>query len=126
MPLEYKLERGGTLVNAHATGVLTLDCFMSMQKRMKADINLKETHDTLLDARDVSQIQLTEQDLTIIAQGLTSDQIKLGANRLAIVTTEGQGFTLGERYKTVEKGVEENVLVFFSINIAKTWLGIKL
>ena len=59
MPIEYKLEKDRTLVVARATGVLTLDCFVSMQEKMKADADLRNPHDTFLDVRPVSEIQMT-------------------------------------------------------------------
>lgn len=124
MPIEYKLEKNGAIVTAHASGVITLDCFMSMQQEMRADDNLKTKHNTLLDVRDVSQIEMTEDDLSTIAKGLTSDPKKLGANKLAIVANKNQAFQLGKKYQTVEKGVEETVIVFNSISTARKWVGL--
>jgi hypothetical protein len=124
MPIEYKLENNGTLVMARATGVLSLDDFMSMQEKMKADVNLRDSHDTLLDARSVSQIQISEHNLTVIAQGLASGPRSLGARKLAIVASEEQAFVLGEKYRTVEKGVNESVIVFFHLDVARKWLGL--
>ena len=109
---------------ARATGVLSLDCFMSMQKKMKADVNLRGPHDTFLDVRPVSEIQISEQDLTVIAQGPTSGPKKLGASRLAIVAGKVQAFMLGNKYKTVEKGVKEKVILFVNADVARTWLGL--
>ena len=124
MPIEYTLERGGTLVMAVATGALNLDSFVSLRERLLNDSGLKTPHDTLLDVRAVSRIDISEDDLKLIAQGLTSGPKDLGAARLAIIAHQENAFTLGNIYKTIEKGVEENVIVFFNPEVAKTWLGI--
>ena len=111
-------------MSAHATGTLSLEDFMSMQKKMILDVDLKNPHDTLLDARDVSDIQMTEKDLSTIAQSMTSGPKKLGARKLAIVASEELAFLLGKKYGIVEKGVMETVIVFVNIDVARTWLGI--
>lgn len=124
MPIEYTLERGGALAMAEATGVLNLDSFMSMRERLLNNPGLKTPHDTLLDVRAVDQIDISEDDLNVIARSLTSGPKDLGAARLAIVAHQESAFTLGNIYKTIEKGVEENVIVFFNPEVAKIWLGI--
>ena len=124
MPITYNLEREGTIVSAHATGTLSLEDFMSMRKEMMSDMDLKDPHDTLLDARDVSDIQMTEKDLSTIAQSLTSGPRKLSARKLAIVASEELAFLLGKKYGIVEKGVMETVIVFVNIDVARTWLGL--
>lgn len=125
LPLSYKLIKDGTVVVAHASRELSLDCFLSMQKEMRSDADLKYPHDTYLDVRAVTHIKLTENDIDAIARGLTSDPKTLGANRLAIVAEKEQAFELGRKYQTVEKGVDETVIMFFSPEIAKKWLGIQ-
>jgi hypothetical protein len=125
MPIEYHLEKNGALVVATATGVINLKSFMDMAEAMRADENLRDPHDTLLDARKVSRIELTEEELSEIAKGLTAGPRKLGANRLAIVAKEEQAFQLGRKYKTIEKDVQENVVVFYNLDVAQTWLGRK-
>ena len=124
MPLEYSLEKKGTIVMARAIGVLTLDCFRSMMKEMTVDPNLQDQHNTLLDARSVSKIELTEDDLNTIAQELTSGPRTLGAEKLGIVARHEQAFDLGKKYQTVDKDVEETVIVFFNIDIARMWIGL--
>ena len=124
MSLKYKLEREGTLVLAKATGALSVEDFMSMQEKMFSDVDLKVPHDTLLDVRDVSDIQISEDDLYIIAQGLTSGPKQLGARKLAIVASEELAFLLGKKYGLVDKGVSETVIVFVNIDVARTWLGL--
>ena len=124
MPIEYTLEKDGTIVVAKASGVLTLDSFIALQKALSADGELQSPHNTLLDVRFVTEIQLTEDDLTTIAQSLTAGRKELGAEKLAIVARDEQAFVLGEKYGTVEKGVEENVIVFVHIEVARSWLGI--
>ena len=124
MPIDYSLEREGTLVIAKANGALTLDCFIALQKELNADDGLKTPHNTLLDVRLISKIQLTEQDLTTIANNLTEGQKTLGANKLAIVARERFAFELGNLYGTIEKEVNENVIVFSSLAVANVWLGI--
>ena len=124
MPIEYKLERDGAIVLAHATGVITLDCFMSMQKEMNADNELQTPHDTLLDVTSVTDIQVSVEDLTTIAESLTAGPKTLGANKLAIVARQEQAFVLGNIYGTTDKGVEETVIMFFHAEVARHWLGI--
>ncbi len=124
MPIIYHLEKEGTIVSAQATGILSLEDFMSMQKEMISDMDLRDPHDTLLDVRDVSDIQMTEKDLSTIAQSLTSGPKKLGARKLAIVASEELAFLLGKKYGIVEKGVVETVIVFVNIDVARTWLGL--
>jgi hypothetical protein len=123
VPIDFKLEREGTFVSAHATGTLSLEDFVSMQKEMRSNKDLKDPHDTLLDVREVSDIQISEKDLKTISQGLTSGSKKLGARKLAIVAHEDLAFLLGSKYGIVEKGVSETVIVFVSIDVARTWLG---
>jgi hypothetical protein len=91
---------------------------------MCGDSGLQATHSTLLDLRFVTDIQLTESDLSTIAQALTSGQKKLGAHKLAIVARHEQSFALGSKYGTLDKGVKENVIVFVHMEIARRWLGI--
>jgi hypothetical protein len=124
VPIEYTLEKDGGAVIAQATGVINLESFMNLRKALIADENLRDPHNTLLDARNVSHIEITEEDLVEIAKGLTSGPKKLGANRLAIVARKEQAFDLGKKYRAVEKGVEENVVVFYNISVARTWLGL--
>ncbi len=124
MPIEYALERNGVLVMASATGVLSLDSFMSLREELLNDPLLKDPHDTLLDVTRVSRIDLSEDELNTIAQSLTSGPRKLGAQRLAIVAHQEQAFFLGNKYRMAKKGVDENVIVFVNHEVAKTWLGI--
>ena len=49
---------------------------------------------------------------------------KIGAKKLAIVASNDQAFLLGNKYGLVEKEVDETVIVFVSIDVAKTWLGV--
>ena len=123
MPVEYELQSNGAIVLARATGVLTLDCFMAMQKQMNADSKLQTPHNTLLDVRLVTDIQLTTEDLTVIARSLTTGPKRLGAAKLAIVAREEQAFALGNEYGTVDKDVEESVIVFFHLEVARQWIG---
>lgn len=124
MPVEYKLEKNGTIVVAQASGVLTLDSFKALQKALNADEELRSPHNTLLDVRFVDSVELTEQDLATIAQSLTAGRKKLGAEKLAIVARDEQAFVLGDKYGTVEKGVEEHVIVFVHMEVARQWLGL--
>ncbi len=124
MSIEYTLERDGALVMASATGVLSIDSFMSLREELLNDPTLKDPHDTLLDVTRVSNIDLSEEELNTTAQSLTSGSRKLGAQRLAIVAHQEQAFFLGNKYRMLEKGVDENVIVFVNIEVAKTWLGI--
>lgn len=125
MSLEYELQENGKIVIAHATGVLTLQDFISMAENMKRDDDLRDPHNTLLDVRSVSEVRLTDEDLQTIADGLTSGSRKLGARKLAIVATKEQSFNLGNKYQHVTKGVSETVIVFYSAETARTWLGLK-
>ena len=96
---------------------------MTMQKEMKADSEIRTPHNTLLDVRTVTDIQVTAEDLTTIAHNLTAEPKKLGANKLAILARQEQAFTLGNTYGTVDKGVKETVIVFIHEDIARHWLG---
>jgi hypothetical protein len=125
MPIEYTLAKNGSLVMATASGALTLDCFLSMQEKMKADTDLINPHDTLLDARTITSLEVNEKDLAVIADGIISGPKRLGINRLAIVTDRELGFTLGNKYQKNHKDVVDTVIVFFNIDIAHKWLGIK-
>ncbi|MFC2082666.1 hypothetical protein ACFLSG_01310 [Candidatus Bipolaricaulota bacterium] len=124
MPVEYKLEQDGAVVLAQASGVLSLDSFIALQKALSVDEKLQSPHKTLLDIRFVTDIQLTEQDLAKIAQSLTAGPKTLGAEKLAIVARDEQAFVLGDKYGIVEKDVEEDVIVFFHMEVARQWLGI--
>ena len=124
MPIEYTLERKGTLVLANATGVLTVECFLSMQERMKADAGLHSPHSTLLDVRSATEIRIPEDGLNTIAANLSAGPRRLGAERLAIVATQEQVFALGRKYGELAKAVRENVIVFCQMTTARIWLGI--
>lgn len=124
MPIEYKLKHNGTVVLARATGTLTLDDFLTMQKQLNADPFLQTPHKTLLDVRNVATIQIEEDDLKKIAQSLTAGQKRLGAEQLAIVATTAQAFRLGKKYGETPKDVKEIVVVFSNLDVAQIWLGI--
>jgi hypothetical protein len=125
LAIEYRLERDGAVVLAQAQGVLTLGCFTHLQQRLRDDSGLRAIHSTLLDLRFVTDIQLTESDLAKIAQALTACQKKLGVHKLAIVARDEQSFALGNKYASIEKGVKEDVIVFFHMEVARRWLGIE-
>ena len=124
MPIEYTIEKEGAVVIARAIGVLTLDCFMSWQKVIKIDPHLQYPHDTLFDMRFVSKIELKEEDLYAIVQGLTSGSQSIGANRLAIVSIDRKVLNLSQKYETIDKGINETLIVFATYDIAKIWLGL--
>ncbi len=75
--------------------------------------------------RFVADIRITEDDLTSIAENLTAEHKKLGADKLAIVAMQQQAFLLGMKYGEIEKDVAETVIVFFDPDIARTWLGVR-
>ncbi len=124
MPIDYKLERDGTLVVARATGVLSLESVLFLVKELKADANLRERHDAFFNVKQISDNQITEEDLPVIAQELASGPRKLSATRLALVANEEKTFILGHKYSAVEKESDERVVVFFNDDVARTWLGI--
>ncbi|MFC2027750.1 hypothetical protein ACFLU3_03575 [Chloroflexota bacterium] len=124
MPIEYQLEKNGAVVVASATGVLSLDCFMSMQNALRADTDLNDPYNTLLDTRCVERIELTEDDLVTIAKSLTSEPKKLGADKLAIVAEDEQVFRLVSKYGAIDKGVLSKVITFVHEDVARGWLDI--
>ena len=109
---------------AQAHGVLALDCFMLLQRDLCDEKDLQAVHDTLLDLRFVTDIQLTESDLSKIAQAPSLGKKQLGARKLAIVARSEQSFSLGKTYGEAKKDVWENVIVFVHMEVAYRWLGV--
>jgi hypothetical protein len=124
VPIEYRLDQDGAVVLAQAHGALTLDCFMLLQRELCDDNGLQDVHDTLLDLRFVTDIQLTESDLSKIAQALSIGRKQLGARKLAIVARSEQSFSLGSKYGETKKDVPENVIMFVHMEVARRWLGV--
>ncbi|MFC2079452.1 hypothetical protein ACFLSZ_05700 [Candidatus Bipolaricaulota bacterium] len=124
MPIEYTLERDGTVVVAQASGVLTLECIASLQKALSEDEGLQSPYSNLLDLRFIEDIQITEQELAKIVENLAIGPKAIGAAKLAIVARQEQTFNLGEKYGAIDKGIEDDVIVFFHVETARKWLGL--
>ena len=125
MPVEYKLEKNGSVVIAQASGVLTLGCIVSLQKALSEDDDLQSPYDSLLDFRFIDDIQISEEELSTIVENLTTGPKAIGASKLAVVARQEQTFNLGDKYGAIYKGIEDNVIVFYHLEVARQWLGLE-
>lgn len=122
MPIVYEVEDGGGFVYTTASGDVTGEELLNYQRALLSDPRVKSGLDELFDATLAHETNLSE---AVIKEMIAVDKAhaeKLRRGRCAIVVR--RGYELAERFVSLHAG-PHNVMVFYSLDVAKVWLGRK-
>ena len=124
MPVEYQIYDNGRYVYAKATGILTPEEIIDYVQKTKADPEIKEGYKELFDVRFITESKVTIESFAGIIKEVTSDEKKTFRNELAIVVSKIESFDKAKFYEKSIPPEKQNVIVFNTIETAKTWLGV--
>lgn len=120
MPITYEVRDDGLFVHTKAGGELTEDDLLNYRAAVLSDARVKAGFDELFDG--------TAADSAALSEGVTERMIKvdrqhtekLRGGKCAIVIRIA--FDLVDKFERLHGG-PHNVMVFFNLDVAQTWLG---
>jgi hypothetical protein len=124
MPVEYEVYDSGKYVYAKASGTLKPEEIVDYIQKTKSDPKIKEGYKELFDVRFITESEVKIESFAEIIKKITANEKITYRNKLAIVVSKLDSF---ERAKYFEKTVpdeKQSVIVFNTLETAKTWLGV--
>jgi hypothetical protein len=119
MPAFYKIDKERKLVISTAAGAFTLADGLAHQEKLRMDPDFDPGFSQLLDFTQATRIDLSEQDLWLLAQ----ENIFSPKSRRAILVTGGVAYGLGRRFENLrETKGEEGIQVFRNLEQALDWV----
>lgn len=122
MPITYTVEDSGTFVYTTVSGVVTEEDLLNYQAAVLADPRVESGFNELFDATRARGSNLSE---AVIEEMIAVDEAhaeKLHRGRCALVVWDG--FELADRFANLHGG-PHRVMLFYSLDVAKIWLGRK-
>lgn len=120
MPISYEVDESQNIVYAAVTGTVHAEDFLDYVNRFHADARIKPGYRELVDARGATPGDITAALFDKIIEIDRARPEMLPGARTAIVVPSIEGFDLARQY---EKKAQMTVIVFTSLDVAKTWLG---
>lgn len=124
MPVEYQVYDNGKYVYAKATGALTPDAIIDYLKKIKSNPEIKEGYKELFDVRFITESKVTLESFAEIIKEVTADEKRTFRNKLAIVVSKLDSFDRAKYFEKIIPDEKQNVIVFNTLETAKTWLGV--
>jgi hypothetical protein len=124
MPVEYEVFDDGNYVYAKALGELTPEDIIDYIQKLKSDPKLKEGYKELFDVRSITESKVTIESFKRIIKAVMADEKKTFRNKLAIVVLRLESFGKAKFYEIEIPAAKQNVIVFNTLETAKTWLGV--
>lgn len=124
MPVEYQVLDDGNYVYAKALGILTPKDIIDYVHKTKADPKIKEGYKELFDVRFITESKVKFESFAKIIKEVVKDEKKTFRNKLAIVVLRLESFGKAKFYETEIPATKQNVIVFNTLETAKTWLGV--
>lgn len=120
MPITYEASDGGLFVHTRAVGELSEEDLLNYQAAVLSDARIKAGFCELFDATAADGADLSE---AVIDKMMVFDKRhveKLRGGKCAIVVRSQ--FELADKFARSHSG-PHNVMVFFNLDVAQTWLG---
>ena len=124
MPIAYAVHEEGSLVHAKATGKVTEEDVVCYKRAIATDPRIKPGFRELFDAISAVDIGVTEDTVAKVSEIDNAHPDTFRGTRAAIVVQGARGFDLAKLYDKIYDG-PGTVIVFYNLDIAKTWLGCK-
>lgn len=121
MPITYEVDETQNVVHATLRGTISAEEFLAYVRQFHADTRIKPGYRELVDGTAAQAGDITPELFDMIVE-LDRQRPELQVNsRTAIVVPSVEGFDLAREY---ERKAQTNVIVFTSLDVARTWLGL--
>ena len=124
MPVKYKIHDNGKYVYAKATGKLTPAEIIDYLHKVKTNSKIKEGYKELFDVRFITESKVTIASFARIIKEVIADEKRIFRNKLAIVVSKLDSFDKAKIYEKMGPEEKHKVIVFNTLDIAKTWLNV--
>jgi hypothetical protein len=124
MPVEYQIYDNGKYIYAKASGKLTPKEIIDYVKKTKANTEIKDGHKELFDVRFITESKVTIESFAGIIKEVIADEKRMSSNKIAIVASRLELFDKAKFYEKAMTAKKQNIIVFNTIETAKTWLGV--
>ena len=123
MPVEYQVYDNGEYIYVKALGTLTAEEIIDYVQKIKTNPEIKEGYKELFDVRFITESKITIDSFKKIIKEVNADQNRTFRNKLAIVVSKLDSFDRAKYYERMIPMEKQNVIVFNTLETAKTWLG---
>jgi hypothetical protein len=123
MPVDYSVHHDGTFVHAVAREPLHTEHVLEFQKNVWRDDRVKPGYKLLFDESRISESRIDAKGLEVIVSREMSDRANR-PSKLAIVAGPGTAFPRALEYEKMVSPEKETVIVFYSEDVARKWLGV--
>ncbi len=120
MPITYEVDEDQNFAYVTVSGKVTEDDLIEHASRFLTDPRVKPGFRELFDARAATPEDLTASLVEVLLQLDHEHHEKTVGSRTALVVPLGPEAELADAF---ENEAEGNVIVFFNVDVAKTWLG---
>jgi hypothetical protein len=124
MPVEYQVYDNGEYIYVKALGTLTAEEIIDYVQKIKTNPEIKEGYKELFDVRFITESKITIDSFKKIIKEVNADQNRTFRNKLAIVVSKLDSFDRAKYYERMIPMEKQNVIVFNTLETAKTWLGV--
>ncbi len=121
MPSTFSIDTEQRVILAEASGLLTIDDLISAQRRMQEDPDYDNAFRFLLDLRDVTEVQISSEELRLLADKSSFDST---AKRAYVVPSE-LVFGMARVYSAFTTADPGALQIFRDMDEARSWLGIR-
>ncbi len=122
MPITYDVDEDQNLVLVKVSGELTDEIVLRFERNIIVDRRIKPGFRALFDARAVRLTEVSEKAIDQLLEMEEADPGKFNRSRRALVFKEQPGWARAEKFEDRARG---SVIVFYSMDVARMWLGIK-
>ena len=124
MAITYEVSEDGSFVHTKMIGEYTEEEIVRHRMAIVSDSRIQPGFKQLLDLTKGVASGLTEESLARIAKIAEAHPEKFRGARYAIVVQRSGEFELAKVFERIY-AAPANVIVFYNLDIAKTWLGCK-
>jgi hypothetical protein len=119
MPAFYKIDKERRLIVSTATGVFNREESLSHRRRLLADPDFDPSYSQLVDFTNVTQFDLSSEDVRQLAH----NSVFAPNARRAFIVASDFAFGLGRMYEMLREGAGENgIRVFRELDDALDWV----
>ncbi len=122
MPITYDVDEDQNLVFVNVSGKFTDEILLRFERDFIADHRIKPGFRALFDASAVRLTEVSEKAIDQLMEMEEADPGKFNCSRRALVFNEQPGWARAGKF---EDGARGRVMVFYSMDVARIWLGIK-
>ncbi len=120
MPICYEVSDGGHFVDTKAIGAITEEDLLGYQAALLADPRVKPGAYELFDATMADGSDLSDEVISRIVEVDRAHTERLRGGKCAVVVRTA--FELVDKLETEHTGPHK-LMVFFNLDVARTWLG---